>query len=150
MEIDTRSFGKIEIPEEEIINFPNGILAFEEYKRFVVLSEKDDSAFHWLQSIDDPNLAFLVIEPSDVMSDYQPAVLTSEIEVLFENPGQEEMKLYCICTIPENHPEKMTINLQGPLIINIRKKLGGQFISNDEAHHVRKPLLELVEATETA
>ena len=150
LEIDTRPFGKIEIPEEEVIRFPHGILAFEEYNRFIILSEKDDSVFHWLQSIDDPQLAFLVIDPSDVLPDYQPALLTAEISTLFGDTLQEDMTLYCICTIPTNHPEKMTINLQGPLVLDTRKKLGGQFISNDESHQVRTPLLELVEAGETA
>ena len=140
----------MEIPEEEILNFPNGILAFEEFSRFVLLTEKDESVFHWLQSLDDPQLAFLVVDSADVMSDYQPALLSSEVNAVFGSTDEENLKLYCICTIPANHPEKMTINLQGPLVIDMGKKLGGQFISNDESHQVRTPLLELVEAIESA
>ncbi|MDH4199490.1 MAG: flagellar assembly protein FliW [Spirochaetia bacterium] len=148
--IETRHFGSTEIYEEEIINFPNGILAFEQYNNFVILSEGENSLFQWLQSLEDPGLAFLIVDPFYIKPDYVPDVLANEIENLFGSTRLDHLTLRCIITIPPNNPDKMTVNMQGPLIISTEKKLGGQFISNNDSHHVRTPVLELVEAGEIA
>ncbi|MES0490358.1 MAG: flagellar assembly protein FliW [Leptospirales bacterium] len=150
MKIETKAYGDIEITEDDVIRFPNGIPAFEDYTRFIVLSDEEQSPFHWLQSIDDPNLAFLIMDPGILMPEYQPEVLAHEVKTLFGDTNYENLNLWCILTIPKSHPENMTINLQGPVLISLEKKLGGQFISNDDSHQVRTPVLELSEAGETA
>lgn len=148
--IKTKHFGETTINEDQIINFPNGILAFEEYSEYAIISEDENSIFHWLQSTQDPDLAFLIMEPYFAKVDYVPDIYAYQLENLMGSTSLEHLSIWCIVTIPPNHPEKMTINLQGPLIISSEKKLGGQFISNNEAHHVRMPVLELVEAGEIA
>ncbi len=149
-QISTKPYGAIEIDENDILNFPNGIFAFEQFKRYVILHDHEDTMFSWLQSLDDPELAFLIVNPLDLIPDYTPEIMASEIEHLFGSRDQNELHLQCIITIPANHPEKMTVNLQGPLVIHREKKIGGQFISNDDNHLVRMPVLELVEAGEIA
>jgi len=150
MIIETKHFGLKTISESDVINFPGGILAFEEFKNYAILEGDKDSIFHWLQSLDDPMLAFLIVNPANLKPDYLPDILASEIQRIFGSINLNGLSIRCIVTIPHNHPEKMTINLQGPLIISTEKRLGGQFISNNDTHQVRMPVLELVEAGEIA
>jgi len=146
--IQTKHFGEMEIPEDQVVNFPQGILAFEEYRNYVLVAKGEQPVFHWLQSLEDPNIAFAVMDPRDILPGYQPAVMKADVEALFgEN---DDFSVWCILTIPKNKPEEMTINLQGPLLISRQKRVGGQFISNDESHQVRMLVMELVEAGELA
>ena len=148
--IETKHFGKATIKAEEIINFPAGILAFEQFTRYVILPEKKNLIFNWLQCLDEPQLAFLVMEPYNINPGYVPDIFAYDIENLFGSRDLEQLKVWCIVTIPPNHPEKMTVNLQGPLVISSEKRLGGQFISNNESHLVRTPVLEPAEAGVTS
>ena len=71
MKIKTRNFGEIEIEKEKIINFEEGIPAFEEEKEFIIiLNEDKENPFHWLQSINNQDLSFIVINPFEIFSDY--------------------------------------------------------------------------------
>jgi len=146
VEIETKHFGKMTIRETEILTFPAGILAFEAYTSFAIIPDNQNAVFHWLQSLDDPKLAFLLMEPYALIPDYVPDIFAYEIENLFGDRNISSLSVWCIVTIPPNHPEKMTINTQGPIVISAEKRLGGQFISNNESHLVRTPVLELVEA----
>ena len=58
----------------------------------------------------------------------------------------DHAEVWAIISIPANHPEDMTVNLQGPIIINPDQKLGGQYISEDDRHGIRMPVLRLIEA----
>jgi flagellar assembly factor FliW len=146
VEIETKHFGTMNIKETEILKFPQGILAFESFTNFTILPENGDSVFHWLQSLDDPKLSFLLLEPYSLMPDYVPDIFAYEVENLFGSRDISHLSVWCIVTIPPNQPEKMTINAQGPIVVSKEKRLGGQFISNNESHLVRTPVLELVEA----
>ncbi len=142
--IETKPFGKTTVDESDILEFPEGIFAFEEFHRFVILSESEESTFHWLQSLDDPSLAFVILEIRSLIPDYVPDI-----------PGWilggiglaklEDAEIWGIVTIPRGNPNDMTINLQGPIIINRKMGKGGQFISNDDTHFVRTRLLEYIE-----
>ena len=150
MKIQTKPFGEIEIEESDLIHFPSGILAFENLHQYVILKESKEAPFSWLQSLDDPGLAFLIMNPMDIVDDYQPEIMKHEIRHLFDTEDNKKLELWCIITIPKNQPEKLTINLQGPIIVYPEKKLGGQFISNDDRHRVRMPLVDLAEAGKIA
>jgi len=143
MKINSKPFGEIEIDEKEILNFPEGILGFEGYNQYIILRESDDAAFFWLQSLDDTDLAFVVINPLDVIEDYSPFVNDESLEII-EQPKEDEVGIICIVTIPQDDPDKMSVNLQGPILVHKEKKLAAQFISDNENHHVRTPLLELL------
>ena len=74
MKLSTRVFGEVEISEDKILTFPNGIIGFPDMTRFTLMhdSEKDDSSIHWLQSVDEPSFAMPVIDPLYVKEDYNP------------------------------------------------------------------------------
>jgi flagellar assembly factor FliW len=139
-EIETRPFGKMQIDEKQILHFPEGLLGFEQYTNFALVEENEETPFKWLQSLDDKDLAFIVIQPVFFVQNYKPVLDKEELSQI-EIEDLNETLLMVIVTIPEN-PELMTANLQGPILINPKNKIAKQFISRDETHPVRKLILE--------
>ncbi len=145
--VNTKPFGEMEIYSKDIISFPDGIFAFENLKDYVLLSTKKELSFRWLQSLEEKSIAFLMADPVEFLPDYFPKIPKENLE-LIQITTKQEMSLFCIVTIPNNYPEKMTINLQGPVIINFSKMLAAQFISEDPSHQVRQPLFSLLNTNE--
>lgn len=133
MELETK-LGTFAIDEAEIINFPAGILGFSEYRRYAIVGQKD-SVFSLLQSIDDPELSFVIIMPELVCCEYSVHLSEEDIELLqMESP--EDGKVYGIVTIPENVAE-MTVNLQAPVVVNAKNLVGAQLIIQGEKYHTK-------------
>ncbi len=141
--IETKPFGKIEISSKEIISFPEGIFAFEGLKEYVLLSTKKQLSFRWLQSLEEKNITFLMANPVEFLPNYSPKISKENLEII-QTSESSETSLFCIVTIPANQPKKMTINLQGPIIINFNKMLAAQFVSEDASHQVRQSFFELL------
>lgn len=141
MQIDTKYFGLVEIDENAIINFPEGLPGFEEVTRFVLLGkENNNSPFVWLQSVDQPKLAFVMLDPRLLIPDYIVDVDDSEVEIL----GIEDTKdvlIYSILVIPEDI-SKMTANLKAPVLINTVAKKGKQVILDNEVYSVRHYVMD--------
>ncbi len=142
-ELKTKFFGVRIISEDQIIYFPDGLYGFIDKRYFVLIKEKEDSPFWWLQSYQEEDLAFVLIEPQHIVRNYEPKITPMDLESL-QVDKLNECKIYCILTIPENKPEDMTINLQGPVIINTKKNIGRQVISLDDKHGVRIKILDLM------
>ncbi len=124
--------------EEKIIHFPVGILGFSEYHRYVIV-EQEGSVFSFLQSVDEPDLSFVVIMPELVCCDYSVQLNDEDIDLLkVESP--EDGKLYGIVTIPENVAE-MTVNLQAPVVINTKELVGAQLIIQGDTYHTKHNVL---------
>lgn len=139
--VKTRPYGEIEIDERQIIDFPEGIFGFSDVKRFALLDTQDEtSPLKWLQAVDEPELAFVVIRPVDFMKEYELAVSAGDLEVIGADSA-ESLLVFVIVTIP-NNPAEMTANLQGPIIINPAKRLGKQAISLCDRYTVRHRILE--------
>jgi len=140
MQITTSRFGQIEIIPEEVVEFPEGLLGFDGYHRFVILNTQEGSPFRWLQSVDDGNLAFIIIEPLNFMFSYELEISDEDISFLaIERP--EEVVLYAIVTIPEN-AQDMTANLQGPIVVNARNRKARQVISNNSHHSLKARIMD--------
>jgi len=140
MKFKTSRFGEIEIAEEEILEFPEGLLGFNAFRRYVILNTNEGSPFRWLQSVDDGSLAFIIIEPINFMFSYDLEISDDDAHFLgLTNP--EEVILFAIVTIPEN-PQDMTANLQGPLVINGKTRKGRQVISNNPDHLLKTKILD--------
>ncbi len=127
MIIKTRDFGEEEISEEVIIDFPNGVYAFEENKRFVLLSPCGEDKYPmWLQSVDNPNLCFIVFDPREFVPDYS-VELDKETKELLEADGAE-LDLLCMAVVPDEYINT-TLNLKSPIVINSKAKKGVQVIA---------------------
>ena len=133
MILKTKNFGEIEIDEKNIIHFPEGILGFEEEKQFVMIKDEDEqNPFQWLQSVQNPELAFVIINPFFVFPDYD-IVLSKSVQEKLKIEDEKDVAVYSIVVVPEDI-EKMTTNLLGPIVININKKLGKQVILDDDRY----------------
>ncbi|MEZ0537222.1 flagellar assembly protein FliW [Caldicellulosiruptoraceae bacterium PP1] len=132
--LQTRVFGELEVTEENIIVFEDGIPAFENLKKFIIVEEKD-SPFKWLQSLDDKDIAFVIINPFEVVQNYEfdiPDEVISKLEI----ESIEDVVVFSIAVIPENIKETR-INLRAPIIINVNKKKGMQVVLDDERYRIR-------------
>jgi flagellar assembly factor FliW len=139
--LNTRCFGRIEIQEEGIIEFPKGLPAFEEVKKFVILSDEDPhSPFKCLQCVDDVGIAFTIVNPFLIKEDYDFEVndkVLNEIQM----DSLEDIEVFSVVVIPEDI-KKMSMNLRAPLIINHRKKQGLQVILDTDKYNVRHYIID--------
>jgi len=141
MLIDTRHFGQIEIDEKGIIDFPEGLPGFEYVKKFVLLSNSDeDNVFWWLQSVDKPDLAFVVIDPKYIKEDYEVDVPDEEVEVL--NIDEKcDITVLSIVVVPEDITQ-MTANLKAPIIINNTNKKGKQVVLECKDYSIKHYIMQ--------
>jgi flagellar assembly factor FliW len=125
--IATKNFGDIVVREEQIITFSPGLLGFSEFHRYVLIEHGQDSPFLWLQSLDKPDLAFVVMDPIFVLPDYQVGPING-IQKELGVKSIQDLKLLVILTIPPGRPQDMTANLMGPLLINLVNRRGKQLV----------------------
>lgn len=137
MTIQTKHFGELNIDENKIIIFPEGIPGFPDYKKYIFIFDEEDenSPFCWLQSIDDGSIAFALINPLKICPDYSPKVDNELIETLGEF-NENELIVYAIVVVPEDITQ-MTANLKAPIIINSQTKIGMQVIAQNEEYEVK-------------
>ena len=136
MEIHTTRFGQVEIDENLIITLPTGILGFEDLKRYIILDHVDkESPFKWFQSIDEPSLAFVITDPLLFVPEYKAKISKDEVNSIeLADPGKA--LILVIVNIKRDHSE-ITINLQGPIVINTEKKLAKQVVIKESDYSVR-------------
>jgi len=140
MLIRTKAFGEINITPEEIIDFPEGLLGFEEYKKFVILVKEGEGPFKWLQAIDEEKLAFILIDPLDFRPGYTLDIAPADLSFL-KAESVKGLLCFGIVVVPED-PMQMTANLQGPVVINPEKKIARQCISLNQSYKTRHFILE--------
>ena len=145
MKIHTRIFGEIEIAEEKIITFENGIIGFPDLKRFTLLHDEargTDAGIRFLQSIEEPGFAMPVMDPLIVKPDYDPEV-NDELLVAAGKITPENLVVLVTVTIPKDLT-KMTVNLQGPFVINAEERKACQVIVEGQDYPVKFPVYEIL------
>ncbi len=131
MQIETARFGEIEIPEDRVLEFPEGLVGFPGLNRFLVIEDESSAPFRWLQSLDEADLAYVVVEPKWVMPGYQ-IDLPPSVAAGLGIAQPDDMSVLVIVTIPED-PREMTANLRGPLVFNAASRKGSQLVLDDES-----------------
>lgn len=139
MIVKTKPFGDIDVDERQKLDFPQGILGFENLQSFVLL-DAAQPPFYWLQSLEEPQIAFVLMDPLFFKPDYSPDVSPDDLEEI-GIAGPDEQLAFAIVTIPEKQ-ELMTANLQGPIIVNKRSKIARQTISRNPRWLVKHYILE--------
>lgn len=138
MKIKTRYFGEIDIQEEKIIRFEQGIFGFGEYKEYTVLydieSEKEP-LFSWLQCTTEKSLAFPIVNPLRVREDYNPIVEDAILSELGDFKD-EDLAIFLLATVPED-VKNASVNMKAPLIINTNNRKGMQVIVENEDYEIR-------------
>jgi flagellar assembly factor FliW len=140
MKIDTTRFGNIEIAEESIVHMPDGMLGFEASKRFVLLEDRPDTAFKWLQAVDDPALAFIVVDPMEFFPEYEIELPDEQAESLGLGDPCDAIML---TTVTVGSDGKITTNLLGPVIMNCRTLRAAQIVLQDDRYKPKHVICEL-------
>lgn len=138
MKVQTRIFGEIEISENQKIFIEEGLFGLEDIQEYILLNSNEDSPFYWLQAMNIPEIAFLLVDPTLVVKDYKLSVVEGDLESI----GLKESDDYLLFSIVNlnNDPSKTTVNLLGPLVINNKNHKAKQVISTNEQYSVRQPL----------
>ena len=146
MLIETTRFGQVDINEDRIIQFPKGLLGFQKYKSYVLLQPSEDSYFFWLQSTEAPDLAFVVTDPSLFVADYKVPIRPEQMSEI----GMENVNDAQVFVIVNKHNNTLTGNLQGPLVIDTKSRIGDQLVLADRKYTTRTALLEVSESARAA
>jgi flagellar assembly factor FliW len=125
IKFETSRFGTLDVMEEKVVNFPEGLLGFPEIKRYVVMDYKD-TCLKWLQAVDDPDIAFIVAPPEAVGSGIEVVIDTAALTAIGLGDDKDLALLY-ILRVQDG---KTIINSEGPLAINTEKMLGAQLVLN--------------------
>ncbi len=132
--VKTQRFGEIRIAEEKIITMRSGILGFEHLTRYVILVQNEKVPLRWFQSLDDPAVAFIVVDPLLVRPEYQPEVDDGDSESLgITTP--EEVAVLAVVTI-RPRPFSMSVNLRAPIVVNVAKRTASQIVLHDSSYPV--------------
>jgi flagellar assembly factor FliW len=139
MKLEGTRFGEIKYTKADLVNLPDGMIGFGGLTSFVVVNTKENSPFRWLQSVEEPPLAFLVAFPDQIIGDYTPEIpisIASELSLTDESP----YLVLVTATIPKGKPMDAVANLAAPILINLETRIGKQVILEDEAYTMRYPI----------
>ena len=129
------------VDPDTLITFQDGILGFPSIKRYLIIKNKKDHPFLWLQAAEDPDLAFFVVDPLILKPHYQPNFTPLDLQGL-EIDDTKSIRLLSIITVPQDNPLKLSANLTAPLVINHRLRRGKQIVLNDSTYHIREPIIK--------
>lgn len=147
MRIETKIFGTVEITDDKIITFENGIIGFPELKHFTLLHDDEagiDAGIRFLQSMEEPGFAMPVMDPLIVKQDYDP-VVEDELLAGIGELNENNLLVMVTVTVPSDLT-KMSVNLQGPIIINVEKRLAVQLIVENKDYPVKYPIYDILKS----
>ena len=143
MEIQTTRFGVLSIEDERVMTFPRGLLGFPDHSRFALIQTDEENYFFWLQSVDDPNLAFVVTDPTIFFKDYVvPIREETESELVLPAGDVSGVQTFVICN---NVGDWLTGNLLGPIVVNAANRLATQVVLTEKKWTTRQPLYRLTQ-----
>ena len=151
MVAETKFFGKIDIEDDKIIEFPMGIIGFENLKKFALIydSEKEKrSKISWLQSMEEPLMVLPVINPIDITEEYTP-IIEDELTKTIGDPADADILILVTMSIPSDK-SKMTANLKAPIIINTVNRQAMQVIAENEDYLIKYNVYDAIERLKKA
>ncbi|WP_102026689.1 flagellar assembly protein FliW [Salirhabdus sp. Marseille-P4669] len=140
MKIKTLYYGEIEIKEESILTFESGVPGFQDEKRFTLIKLPENSTFQILQSIKTPELSFAITNPYIFYREYEFQLDEGTKEQLGIDHN-EDVSVFCIVTLQETI-EKSSLNLQAPVVSNMKNNKAKQIILNDKRYKTKHPLYQ--------
>ncbi|MCR5286039.1 MAG: flagellar assembly protein FliW [Treponema sp.] len=143
MEIMTKAKGKIEISEENLLTIPEGLFGFEDFTKFALVNS-DYEPFIWLQSTENPNLAFLIVDPFLISSNYETDIDDDTLaKIGIEKP--EDIIIMTIVTVPSDG-SPITANFQGPIVINKKNHQCLQVVLADNRWTTKVNIIDALKA----
>ena len=148
MIIKTKFLGEVEIREEDIIVFPDGILGFEESRQFILLDIPENEFFKILQDVEREYVSFIVTDPFKFKEDYEMEVQDNEL-LKINIRKKEQIAMINIVTLSDVF-EKSSMNLLAPIIMNTENRIGKQYVLNNVSYSTKHPLFEKKEENHNA
>ena len=145
MQIETTRFGLLDIDDHRLIHFDKGLLGFSTCRDYVLIeagepgSNSAENNFWWLQSVDLPELAFVVTDPAIFVPTYKVPIHAEQMQSL----GLSSIDDAQVLVIVNKRQHSLTGNLQGPLIVNTRSRRGEQMVLSDRRFTTRVPLMDI-------
>jgi flagellar assembly factor FliW len=140
MIIHTINFGDLDIPDDKVITFKEGLPGFPQIHRFAVIELEELKPFQYLQALEDTPIALFIINPFMVDPTYKFRLADSDMLDL-NSKNSTELAVFTVVTIPED-PSQATINLMAPIVINEKDRCGKQVILLESGYSVRHPLID--------
>ncbi len=131
MKCQSARFGTFDVKDETLLVFPSGILGFPDWTKYVMLDHDTDAPFKWLQYVEEPQLAFVILDPAYFKPDYQITIATDAL-IEIQKKDDDELSVVTILTIPSDDPTAVTANLRGPLVMNHRTRLCKQLVLSED------------------
>ena len=147
MKAETRLFGSIDIEESKIIHFVSGLVGFPDMTDFALIHDAENSGekgIQWLQSMQEGNFAMPVLNPLQILEEYNPSIEDELLAPLGEMTPDDMVVLVTV-TVPSDIT-KMTVNLKGPIIINVNNCKACQVIAEDENCEVKFPIYDILKS----
>ena len=141
MKIQTVKFGEVEIEESRIFDFVLPIIGFNNLTKYTTLEPDKDTLFKWLQSIEEPALAFPIISVAALDYDYTVDLADNVVNDL-EITNPESLLVMNITSIPQDNPRGTTINLLAPLIFNLENRKAGQVVLSGSGYDISYPMFK--------
>lgn len=130
--IHTTRFGQIKVADKSIVNMQNGMLGFEHCRRFVLIEDKPATPLKWLQAVDDPGIAFIVVNPLEFVPDYNFDLTDEDAASLGLNTPEQAVVLTTVSV--DAHDREVTTNLLGPIVINSSTLNAKQVVLQDDRY----------------
>lgn len=147
MKVKTKVFGEIEISDERMITFEDGIIGFPELNRFALLHDEekgDNAGLRWLQSLDEPGFAMPVMDPLTVAPDYNPEVDDELLKKI--GPVRTDQLLVLVTVSVPSDLTRMSVNLQGPIVINVEHRKACQVIVDCDKYPVKFYIYDILQS----
>ncbi len=112
---DTMRFGALSVSEDKIIRFVQGLPGFKDLKRFIMIDHDAEGLFKWLQSVDNPAVAFLMTDPNAYRPGYTVPLKKLEAECLGVRDARNIVAMVMVCVSRDN---EISLNLKGPVLFN--------------------------------
>ena len=128
MKFTNRQFGEMSFEETHVLNVPEGIIGFGEYKKYLIVDDEDSQPFRWLVSLEDPELNFALISPDLIVEKFQSSVF-----------NDADVTVFCLVALKEPWTTS-TMNLRSPFVIDNKSRVGRQMILEDESLSMQYPL----------
>lgn len=121
-------FGEMEFEEKHVVTFPEGLIGFNETKKFLIVNDENSEPFRWLVSLEDSELSFPMVDPAVLLENYYSRYFS-----------KENVTLFVVASIKHNIDES-TVNLKSPIVIDDANRVGKQTVLEDDTLNVRTPI----------
>ncbi len=138
MDKDFIDIESMKISEEDVINIRGGLVGMPELTRFVLMDFDEKSPFHWLQSLDNSKIGFVVSDPTLFCDDYT-VTLDKRVQVILEIEKSDSLVVMIVVTV-KNEGRDVTGNLLGPIVVNATKRIGCQVVLDGSDYSPRQKM----------